>query len=124
MSVMWLALLLAQVEQPAPPLSEEQVVRLRALVRDTQTKATALSAQLEAKERELGQVFAAYVLDERRAAVLEGEIVELQRQKLANYHHMQVELRAIVDQQRFDVLKQRLRQAGFFGPPAKDKERQ
>jgi hypothetical protein len=121
MSALLFALLLAQAEPP--PLSEEQTARLRALVHDTQTRAAALTTQLETKERELARIYFEFALDERRVAAVEAEIVELQRQKLANYHQMQVELRTIVDRQRFDVLKQRLRQAGFFGRPAKDSDK-
>jgi hypothetical protein len=120
MSLVLLAVLLAQAERPAmPPLSETQLDRLRILVRETSARTASLTTQLDAKERELAQLFSEFNLDERRASAVEAEIVELQRQKLANYHQMQVELRGIVDQQRFDVLKQRLRQAGFFGPEKK-----
>jgi hypothetical protein len=109
-------LLMAQAPADPSPLTEEQIAKLRMLVRDTQELSATLTAELDAKERELGQVYAEYQLDERRAAALEAEIVELQRRKLANYHRMQVELRALVSKERFEVLKQRLRQAGFFGP--------
>jgi hypothetical protein len=126
MNAMILALLLAQApaDRPAPPpLSEEQVTRLRDLIRQTQERTTALTAQLEAKERELAGIYGEFQLDQARAAAVEAEIVELQRQKLANYHRMQVELRTIVDKERFDALKQRLRLAGFFGPAPKPPEK-
>jgi hypothetical protein len=125
MTAMFLALLLAQApDKPAaPPLTEEQITRLRMLVRDSQEKATALTGELEAKERELARLYGEYELNERLATALEAEIVELQRQKLLHYHRMHVELRTIVGKERFDVLKQRLRQAGFFGPVPKEPDK-
>ena len=109
-------LLAAQAPADPSPLTDEQITKLRTLVRETQERSAALTTELDAKERELGQIYGEYQLDERRASALEAEIVELQRRKLANYHRMHVELRTIVGKERFDVLKQRLRQAGFFGP--------
>jgi len=125
MSLLFLSLLFAQTpEKPAvPPLTEEQIARLRELIRATNEKAAEVAGQLEAKERELARHYGEYELNERQVAALEAEIVELQRQKLAHYHRMHVELRTIVGKERFDVLKQRLRLAGFFGPVAKEPEK-
>jgi hypothetical protein len=115
----------ADKPQP-PPLSEEQTARLRELIRTSRDTATALKARLGEKEQELARMYMEYELNERMAARLEGEIVDLQRQILANYHQMQVRLRSIVGKERFDVLKQRLRLAGVFDPvppPPKEAEK-
>jgi hypothetical protein len=53
---------------------------------------------------------------------LQDEIVELQRVMLANRHRMQVELRAIVDQERFTILRQRLRYLVAPTPPVAQKQ--
>ena len=77
-----------------------------------------LQSQLEDKQRQLARVYGSYELNERLAAKIEAEIVELQKQMLANYHRMQVEMRTIVEKERFDVLRQRLERA--IAPPPKE----
>jgi chromosome segregation ATPase len=110
------ATLLGQAEKPSPsPLTEEQVSRLRELVRATSETAKRLQAQLDEKQQQLARVYAQFELNERLATRLESEIVELQRQLLANHHKMQVELRTIVEKERFEVLRQRLSRA--LAPP-------
>jgi uncharacterized protein YhaN len=122
LSVLTAVLLVGQpADKELPPLSEEQVAKLRKLVRVTQEAAAMLQAQLDEAERALAAVYAEYELDERKAVRLQNAIVDLQRQKLANYHKMQTELRTIVGRERFDVLKQRLKLV-FGTPPTRPKE--
>jgi hypothetical protein len=117
-------LVATQTKTDPAPMTDEQLVRLRALIKETQERAAAIKAQLDDRERELARLYLEYELNEPRATVLEAEIVALQRDKFANYHKMQVELRTIVGKERFDLLKQRLRYSGFFGPePPKAPER-
>lgn len=113
-------LVMGQGDKPAPPpLTEEQSMRLRELVRSTQSKAAELQTQLDERQRELAALYADYDLNERQAQRLQLEIVDLQRQMLANYHTMQTELRKIVGKERFEVLRQRLNRVV---PPAGVKE--
>lgn len=115
------ALLLVQAQRPTPaPLSEDQVKQLRELMQTTQTTASTLQGQLEVKQRELAKVYAQYELNQRQALRLQSEIVELQKQLLANHHKLQVELRSIVGQERFEML--RLRILSSLTPKPKDKE--
>ena len=108
---------LGTAEPPSPPpLTEGQLVRLRELVHGVQSQATLLQARLDERQRALAEVYTAYELDEERARKLQAEIVELQRSLLANHHTMQVELRAIVARDRFEVLRRRL--AYVVAPPA------
>ena len=67
----------------------------------------------------MAALYADYDLNERQAQRLQLEIVDLQRQMLANYHGMQTELRKIVGKERFEVLRQRLNRVV---PPAGVKE--
>ncbi|MBM4087995.1 MAG: periplasmic heavy metal sensor, partial [Planctomycetes bacterium] len=97
-----------ETDSSPPPLSPEQMVRVRQLVQSVQTEATLLQARLDQRQRELTDVYTAYKLDEPRADKLQAEIVELQRLLLANHHRMQVELRAIVSAERFEFLRRRL----------------
>jgi hypothetical protein len=110
------AVLLAQApaEKAAPPLTDEQTARLRELVKMTQTEADEINSKLAERQRALVRVYDAYELNVRAAEQIQAEIVELQRRQLANYHRMQVELRATVSAERFATLKQRL--AGVIGP--------
>ena len=104
-----------------PPLSPEQIVRVRKLVQSVQTQATLLQARLDQRQRELAEIYTAYELDEPRAQNLQAEIVELQRLLLANHHRMQVELRVIVSRERFELLRKRL--ANIVAPTAAEREK-
>lgn len=115
------ALLLVQAERPTPaPLSEDQVKQLRELMQTTHSTAATLQTQLEEKQRELAKVYSQYELNQRQALRLQGEIMEVQKQLLANHHKLQIELRSIVGQERFDLL--RLRILNSLTPKPKDKE--
>lgn len=103
------ALLLVQApEKTLPPLTPEQSEQLRTLVRTTHDQGAALKSQLDEKQKALADLFAEYELKERQARKLEEEIIDLQRQLLANHHKMQVEIRTIVGKERFDILRQRV----------------
>jgi len=109
MSAACAILLSADADPPSPPpLSQEQLVRVRGLVQEVQAQATLLQARLDQRQRELADVYTVYELDEPRAQKLQAEIVELQRRLLANHHRMQAELRAIVSRERFEFLRKRL----------------
>jgi hypothetical protein len=118
--------LLAVAGEPAPeppPLTQEQRAHISQLANETQKESARLKALLEERQRELARVYAEYELDEKRAAALEADILDLQRQMLANYRKMQVELRALVGKERFLVLKKRidnLLQTPALKAPAKD----
>src|SRR5262245_24597548 len=87
----------AQDKTSAPPLTEDQRVRIQQLVRSTQEESARLKDRLEKSERELARRYTDYQLDVAAVDQLEKDILDLQRQTLANYRKMQVELRAIVD---------------------------
>jgi hypothetical protein len=91
-----------------PPLTDEQVTKLRELVKVTQARANELKDQLDVKQMALSLLYAEYKLDTPRAEKLQSEIVDLQKQLLANYHRLHVELRDIVGEERFQTLRQRL----------------
>lgn len=99
-----------------PPLTEEQTRRIKKLVEETQAESARLKALLEQRQKELARHYAEYELDEKAVQKLEAEILDAQRQTLANYHKMQVELRTIVGKERFLMLKQRIDR--ILAPPA------
>jgi hypothetical protein len=102
-------LALAPEPAPAPPsLTPEQRARLGQLARDGEATAAQLKARLEKLQQELALVYAEFELDETRASRLEAEILDLQRQMLANYRKVQVGLRALVDKKGFLALRKRI----------------
>jgi hypothetical protein len=106
-----------QDSRSGPPLNEDQTARIRELVRTTQARDIELKTGIERCQRALAAAYAEFELDTMRVEELQGRIVELQRQLLANYHRMHVELRAIVGPERFVVLRQRIDLV--LNPPAK-----
>jgi hypothetical protein len=102
-----------------PPLTDEQRARIQQLVRSTQEESMRLKDLLEKRQRELARHYTVYELNADAADRLEKDILDLQRQTLANYRRMQVELRAIVDKDRFQTLRQRLER--ILGPAGADK---
>jgi hypothetical protein len=106
-----LSVVLATGQAPAaspPPLTEDQLTRLRELVRGTQATAERLRQELADHERQLAEKYAQFDLDEAGAKRLQNGIVERQKELLVNYHRLQVELRKVVGPERFGQLKQRL----------------
>ena len=91
-----------------PPLSDQQRTRIAELAKRTQDESVQLKAQLEEQQRKLAAIYAAYNLDADSATKLETEILDLQRQMLANYRRLQVELRTVVSEERFAILRQQL----------------
>src|SRR5262249_18737649 len=99
----------AQADRPGPPpLTEAQRTRIARLANDTQKETARLRALLEARQKELARVYGEYELDEKRAAKLEAEILDLQRQMLASYRKLQIDLRTLIGKERFVILKKRL----------------
>ena len=109
-----LASLVGPVNLPAgdppeiQPLSDQQRTRIAELAKRTQDENVRLKAQLEEHQRKLAAIYASYKLDADNATQLETEILDLQRQMLANYRRLQVELRTVVSEERFAILRQRL----------------
>src|SRR5262249_37309610 len=73
-----------------PPLTEDQLTRIRKLADDTQKEAVRLKTLLDHRQKELAGVYSKYDLDEKRATQLETEILDIQKKMLANYRKMQV----------------------------------
>jgi hypothetical protein len=91
-----------------PPLTEDQRVRIAKLANETKQEADRLKTVLDRRQQELADVYAVYKLDEDRAEKLESEILDIQKHMLANHRKMQVELRVLVGEERFNLLRRRL----------------
>lgn len=102
-----------------PPLTEDQRVRIGKLANETKQEADRLKTLLDQRQRELADVYAQYKLDEEKATKLEAGILDVQRQMLANHRKMQVELRTLVGEERFNLLRKRL--DNMLKTPAKEK---
>ncbi len=106
-STLLVATMLGQAVEPTP-LSEEQRVAVAALAKQSQQQAGRLKGSLLERQRELADTYSRYELDLEAVDRLEKEIAALQGDLLANYRHMQVELRKIVPADRFERLKRRI----------------
>ena len=65
-----------------------------------------------------------YKLDEEKVTKLAAEVLDLQRQMLTNYRKMQVELRTVVGEERFNQLRRRLDNMLKTPPKGDEKKRQ
>ena len=102
---------LALAGQPATvpsPLTGAQIEAIQTLLLHTRDAEAAVKLQLTEKQRALKDAYASFQLDEKRISALQGDIGKLQQQLLGNYHHLQVELRKIVGEDRFMRLKVRI----------------
>ena len=100
--------LASYVNAEPPPLSEDQRASITKLANETKKEADRLKGLLDRRQEELGDVYAKYTLDEPKATELEAEIIDLQKQMLANHRKMQVKLRTLVGEERFVILRKRL----------------
>ena len=112
----------AAVAADPPPFTDEQKARISKLANETKQQSERLKALLDLRQKELAAVYAEYKLDEDRAAKLEADVLDLQRQMLANYRKMQVELRTLVGEERFNLLRRRLDNM-LKTPPKEAKEK-
>jgi hypothetical protein len=112
-----LAALFAPAADP-PPLTDDQVVRVRHLVKTHQDEQRTLKAALDGLQKKLAECYANYELDEKVAQILQDEVLDVQGKLLKSYHTMQKELRAIVGPERFKILSARIDNA-LRNPPKK-----
>jgi hypothetical protein len=94
-----------------PPLTDEQLTRVRTLVKTYQADQGTLKAKLETAQRKLAACYARYDLDEDEAKTLQDEVLDAQGKLLKSYHAMQKELRSIVGPERFKILSARIENA-------------
>jgi hypothetical protein len=117
-SLGFLAAMFAPAADP-PPLTDEQIARVRNLVKTHQDEQRTLKAALDALQKKLAECYSQYELDEKAAQALQGEVLEVQGKLLKSYHTMQTELRAIVGPERFKILSARIENALRNPPPPK-----
>ena len=101
-------LLVSDTPNPVEPLTHDQIARVQQLVQQTQARDRQLKQQLERRQNELAGAYSEFQLDVGRVEQLQDEVVSIQRQLLGNYHQMQIELRSIVGEQRFALLRKRI----------------
>jgi hypothetical protein len=106
----------ALAAEPAP-LSESQRSAVAELAKQSQSEAARLKQSLQDRQTELATAYASYTLDVTTIDRLEKEIVALQAEMLANYRQMQIELRKLVPEDRFERLRRRLDYALQHQPP-------
>lgn len=91
-----------------PLLTEEQITKVRALVKTAQEEQTSLKAQLEKAQKKLADCYSRYELRDDEVTALQKEVLDVQGKLLKSYHSMQKELRSIVGPERFLILSRRI----------------
>lgn len=104
-----------------PPLTEEQVTKVRTLVKTHQEEQSKLKAELEKAQKKLSECYSRYELKEDEVKKLQTEILDVQAKLLSSYHSMQKELRSIVGPERFLILSRRIENV-LRNPPAEPKK--
>jgi len=116
-SAIVLAALLAPGADPAPPpLTVEQLTRVRSLVKTHQEEQAGLKTRLDKAQRDLADCYARFELNDAEVKALHDEILDLQGRLLRGYDAMQRELRLIVGPERFLILSRRIDNA-LRNPP-------
>lgn len=119
-----LCLSLAAADAPPaspPPLTADQLTKVRALVQQTQTDHAAARQTLAEAQEELARCYAKYELDEKEVSRLQTVILGEQQKLLDSHHRLQKELRSIVGPERFLVLSRRIENV-LKSPPTTKKE--
>src|SRR5688572_19326717 len=117
LSLCLMATLLEPAADPVPPpLTDEQIAKVRLLVKTHQEEQQRLRGQLEKAQQKLAGCYAEYKLDEAEVEKLQAEILEVQGKLLRGYHTLQKELRSIVGPERFAILSRRIDNA-IRNPP-------
>lgn len=104
-----------------PPLTEEQITKVRTLVKTHQEEQTKLKADLEKAQGKLSEFYARYELKDDDVKKLQADILDVQGKLLSSYHSMQKELRTVVGPERFLILSRRIDNA-LRNPPAEPKK--
>lgn len=115
-----LCLALAVADEPKvspPPLTADQVSKVRALVQQTQADHAAARQALAEAQADLARCYARYELDEKEVTRLQTVILGEQQKLLDSHHRMQKELRSIVGAERFLVLSKRIENLLKNPPP-------
>jgi hypothetical protein len=106
--VVLIALLGADQRVADPPsLAQPQIAQIRKLIQATKSHDAKINSQLVERQQELIAAYAEFELNEKRIERLQEEVVDLQRQLLANYHRLQMGLRKATGPERFKTVKSR-----------------
>lgn len=122
-----LCLTLAVADEPKvtpPPLTADQVTKVRTLVQQTQADHAAARQALAEAQADLAHCYARYELDEKEVSRLQSVILGEQQKLLESHHRMQKELRSIVGAERFVILSKRIENVLKSPPePSSDKSK-
>lgn len=106
---------------PAPPLTDEQLAKVRNLLKSHQDEQPRLKAELDKAQQKLVDLYSSYQLDEDAVKKAQQDVLNAQQKLLHSYHAMQKELRSIVGPERFVILSRRIDQALRIPPESKKK---
>jgi Spy/CpxP family protein refolding chaperone len=106
---------------PAPQLTDEQLARVRNLLKSHQDEQPRLKAELDKAQQKLAALYSSYQLDEAAVTKAQQEVLNAQQKLLQSYHTMQKELRSIIGPERFQIMSRRIEQALKNPPESKKK---
>jgi len=102
-------------------LTDEQLAKVRNLLKSHQDEQARLKADLDKAQQKLADLYAHYQLDDAEAKKAQQDVLSSQQKLLQSYHAMQKELRSIVGPERFQILSRRVDQALRNPPDPKKK---
>lgn len=105
----------------APQLTDEQIVKVRNLLKTHQDEQARLKAELDKAQQKLADLYSSYQLDEAEVKKAQLDVLNSQQKLLQSYHAMQKELRSIVGPERFLILSRRIEQVLRNPPETKKK---
>jgi hypothetical protein len=103
-----LAVWLAVTAADPPPLTAEQLTKVRDLVKTHIEGQTKLKERLDTAQKSLADCYSRYELKDEDVKGFQDEVLDVQSKLLRSYHATQKELRAIVGPERFLVLSRRI----------------
>jgi hypothetical protein len=95
----------------APQLTDDQLTRVRNLLKSHQDEQARLKSELDKAQQKLADLYGSYQLDDAEVKKAQQAVLDTQQKLLQSYHLMQKELRSIVGPERFLILSRRIDQA-------------
>jgi len=90
-------------------MTDEQIGKVRVLVRTTQAQQASLKDLLAEEQAKLSQCYTSFELDDEKIEKSHASITELEHKLLLTHLHMQRELRKIVSPEIFQQLVKRVK---------------
>ena len=98
----------AKPSVPNSPLTNEQLVKVRAVLQRIKTEQIDLRKQLAADQARLADCYMEFELDNHKISKHQAEIISTQKKLMESHHALHEEMRLIVGAERFKGLVKRI----------------